>query len=48
MQFTPASPISVITDRQQLLLTVTLQCAGTTATTTNSPGFLVHVLSSPF
>lgn len=47
VKFTPASPIAVNTDLQQLLLTVTLQNASTSATITNSPGVLVHYTLSP-
>ncbi len=48
MQFTPATPIAINTDRQLLQLTVALLNTATSATITNSPGFLVHVISSPF
>ena len=47
VKFAPASPITVNADLQQLLLTVTLQCAATSATITNSPGFLVHYTNTP-
>lgn len=41
-RFTPATPVVWETDLKQLLLTVTLQAAATSATVTNSPGVLVH------
>lgn len=40
--FVPATPIPVATNRRQLLLTVSLLNTATSATITNSPGFLVH------
>lgn len=45
VKFQPASPILWNTDMRQLLLTVVLQNAATTATITSSPGVLVHILS---
>jgi hypothetical protein len=42
VRFTPASPIVVSADHVQLLLTVTLQAAATSATITNSPGAYVR------
>lgn len=42
MKFTPAAVIAWKTDLKQLLLTVTIQAAATTATITQSPGVLVH------
>lgn len=42
VKFTPASPITFVTDLRQLLLTVTLQALANTPTITNSPGVLVH------
>ncbi len=42
VKFTPASPIAVTADHVQLLLTVTLQAAATTATITDSPGVFVR------
>lgn len=44
-KFTPAALIGWNTDLKQLLLTVTLQGAATTALITNSPGILVHARS---
>jgi hypothetical protein len=41
-KFTPATPIIVSTDHQQILLTVSLLNTATSATVTNSPGILVH------
>lgn len=41
-KFTPANPIGVVTDNQQLLMTVSLLNTATSATVTNSPGFYVH------
>ncbi|HLJ26563.1 MAG TPA: hypothetical protein VKY85_07620 [Candidatus Angelobacter sp.] len=45
--FTPASPILLQTDLQDVVLTVTFQCAATTATTTNSPGGIIHYTYYP-
>jgi hypothetical protein len=45
--FTPASPILLQTDLQDLVLTFTLQCAATTATTTNSTGGIIHYTYYP-
>lgn len=42
VKFTPASPISLSTDHQQVFFTVSLLGAGTAAGITNSPGFLAH------
>lgn len=42
IQFTPATPIAMATDRRQMLLTVSLLNTATSATITNSPGVLVH------
>lgn len=47
VQFTPASPILLQTDLQDVVLTVTFQCAATTATTTNSPGGIIHYTYYP-
>lgn len=41
-KFTPSSPIAMSTDRQQLLFTISLLNTATSATITNSPGFVVH------
>jgi hypothetical protein len=46
-QFTPASPILLQTDLQDLVLTFTLQCAANTATITNSPGGIIHYTYYP-
>lgn len=46
-QFTPASPILLQTDLQDLVLTFTFQCAATTATTTNTPGGIIHYTYYP-
>lgn len=45
--FTPASPILLQTDLQDIVLTVTFQCAATTATTTNTPGGIIHYTYYP-
>lgn len=45
--FTPASPILLQTDLQDLVLTVTFQCAATTATTTNTTGGIIHYTYYP-
>lgn len=42
VRFAPASPIAMAADHVQLLLTVTLQSAATSATITNSPGVFVR------
>lgn len=42
VKFTPATPIAMATDHQQLFLVVSLLNTATSATITNSPGFLVH------
>lgn len=44
--FRPATPISWNVDLKQLLMTVTLQNAATSATVTNSAGVLVHIRSN--
>lgn len=41
-KFTPATPLIVSTDHQQILLTVSLLNTATSATITNSPGLIVH------
>lgn len=46
--FTPATPIPVNTDRQELLFSVALLNTATSATITNSPGLLVHWIYTPF
>lgn len=42
MTLAPASPIAISTDRTQYLFTVSLLNTATSATITNTPGFLVH------
>lgn len=44
--FTPATPIVWNVDLTQLLLTVTLLNAATSATITNSPGVLIHMTTA--
>jgi hypothetical protein len=46
-KFVPASPILLQTDLQDVVLTITFQCAPTTATTTNSPGGIIHYTYYP-
>lgn len=41
-KFTPATPLVVSTDHQQVLFTASLLNTATSATVTNSPGILVH------
>jgi hypothetical protein len=48
-KFAPAAgTLSLNTDLSDVMLVVTLQCAATTATITNSPGFIVHYAFIPF
>lgn len=42
VKFTPATPFAISTDRTQYFLTVSLLNTATSATVTNSPGFVVH------
>jgi hypothetical protein len=43
VKFTPANPVPLSVDHTQLMFTVSLLNTATSATVTNSPGFLVHV-----
>ncbi len=45
-KFAPSAPIALNTDINVLLVTVTLQCAATSTTITNTPGFWVHYTAS--
>jgi len=45
VKFTPSTPIAWKTDLKQLLLTVALLNTASSATITNSPGVLVHLVS---
>jgi hypothetical protein len=47
VKFTPATPILMNTDLQDITVNVTFQCAATTATTVNSPGMFVHIIGVP-
>jgi hypothetical protein len=48
-KFAPAAgTLSLNTDLSDVMLVVTLQCAATTATITNTPGFIVHYAFIPF
>jgi hypothetical protein len=47
-KFAPGSTLTLDTDLSDLMLVVTLQCAATTATITNTPGFIVHYAFIPF
>jgi hypothetical protein len=42
VNFAPATPIAIATDNRQLMFTVSLLNTATSATVTNSAGFLVH------
>lgn len=47
INFAPATPIAMTTDLTELLLTVTLQAAATSATVTNTPGVIVYYTAIP-
>jgi hypothetical protein len=44
VKFTPSAPLPVKTDLTQVLLTVSLLNTATSATITNTPGILIHVI----